>query len=834
MILYRAHLRSLSTRPWQSVASVVGIALGVAVVVAIDMVNSSARRGFEIANQALAGAATHRIVGGPAGLDEAIYRSLRVERGLRRVAPVVEGRVRIAGAEGLWYRVIGIDPFAESGFRSYGSNGALDPVDLLRVPDSVYLTSDGARQLGTRAGDALDVLSGARRLRVEVIGVLESGAGGTGALGRVIVCDIATAQAILNMRGRLSHIDLTSDSSEIGAIEASLPPVATVVTVQSSASARSRMSEAFEINLTALSLLALVIGMFLIYNTMTFSVVRRRAQIGVLRTLGVTRGEVFRGVMFEALVIGCVATAAGIVGGAVLAQGLLKIVTRTLNDLYFEVEVARATVGTVGLAKALAIGIAATLAAAGLPALEAMRAPPRGLFSRSILERQARSASRFAVAFGLVVVGAGTAVLTLSPDELLLGFLGLFLLMFGYAALVPFATMLLMAGASALARRTAGIVTRMAIGSVTAALSRTGLAVAALAVALSATVGVGVMIGSFRLSVERWLHSYLRADVYISAAAESSGVDSRLVERVRALPSVASVGMGRRVRLEEQGRLIELFALDVDRRGFAGFQFTEGDPDRAWVAFRDEAAVIVSEPFAYRRGVGVGDEITLRTVVGERSFPVQGVYRDYGSDQGVITMSRDTYLEYWQDPVISALSLYLVDGAAPEEVIDQLLAESEASAQLRIAPVGTLREASLTVFDRTFTVTTVLRVIAIVVAAVGILAALMAIQLERAREFSVLRVLGFGPVQLWKMILGETAMMGLTAGVLALPLGVATAFALVHVINRRAFGWAMDFTAEPGLLFEAIALGLGAALVAGVYPAYRLTRAAPAAGLREE
>lgn len=838
MIVQRAQLRFLRARPWQTVASIVGIGLGVAVVVAIDMVNTSAERGFEIANDVVGGGATHRILGGPGGIDEALYRRLRVEEGIAQAAPVVEGWVQLAGAERRWMRLLGIDPFAGAGFGQRLAEFDVDAVALLRTTGGVLLSDASASALGLAAGAATDVIAGGQRHGLSVLDVLavgDSPAGG--GLTATFVADIATAQIVLGMGGRLSHIDLVvADVEQVQRLERLLPAPVRMVTAGSRGNAQRQMTRAFQINLTALSLLALLVGMFLIYNTMTFSVVQRRAQLGIFRALGVTRAEVFAAILLEALLIGVVASALGVALGAVLAQGLLRFVARTINDLYFQLEVTRATLQTLTLAKALAVGILASAAAACLPAFEATRAPPRQALSRSALEQAARGGSRAAAIAGVSMAAGGIALLAMPGAGLLLGFLCLFLLILGYALLVPLCTVAFVRAATRLTGAVLGLVGRMAARGVAAALSRTGVAVAALTVAVAATVGIGVMIGSFRVSVQQWLAAYLRADVYLSlpATAAGAGLEARFLEELRALPGVADVALGRWAELEGENERLQLFALDVRRRGFEGFQLKQGSVDAVWEAFQGGEAVIVSEPFAHHHRLRVGDTLPLPTVHGRRSFPVAGVYVDYGSDRGVVTMSRSTYLANWRDPVITAASLYLEDDARADAVIEQILSMGHLPEGLRLRSVGALRAASLEVFDRTFTVTAVLRVVAVVVAAVGILAALMAIQLERAREAAVLRVVGLAPRELWRLILAETGLMGTAAGLLAAPLGVGMAYVLVAVINRRSFGWTMAFSVDISILLESLLLAIGAALLAGLYPAWRMTRAWPAAGLRAE
>jgi putative ABC transport system permease protein len=273
--------------------------------------------------------------------------------------------------------------------------------------------------------------------------------------------------------------------------------------------------------------------------------------------------------------------------------------------------------------------------------------------------------------------------------------------------------------------------------------------------------------------------------------------------------------------------------IQVQPPDHAAFQFLEGDPAAIWPAFAQGQA-LVSEPLAYRYGLHPGDNVTLLTDSGRRAFPIAGIYSDYGSDQGVVMLDLAHYQAAWNDQSISSLGLYAAPGVDVDTLVQQLRGLVGADQVITIRSNRALREASLVVFDRTFAITTVLQLLATIVAFVGILAALMALQLERARELGMLRANGLTPRQLWGMVLSQTGLIGLTAGLLAIPVGVLLALVLVFVINKRSFGWTLLFRLDGGLFAQALLVAIVAALLAGLYPAWRMGRTAPALALREE
>jgi putative ABC transport system permease protein len=850
MTLLRASVRHLARHPWQAGLSVLGIALGVAVVVSVDLASTSARRAFALAAEGVTGRATHQVVGGSAGLDERVMTRLAREVGVQPLAPVVEAWVGVEGMPGRTLQLLGVDPFSEAPFRPYLGRGAGEGTraigSLVTEPGAVILSRETAAEFGVEVSGTLGLRVSGRARPVRVVGLIEpSDARSRQALRGLVVADVATAQELRGRPGLLSRIDLVLPAGRRGEailarVRAALSPGMEVVPAAARSEFVGELTRAFDVNLTALSLLALVVGLFLAYNTMTFSVVQRRATIGVLRALGVTRAEIVATVLAEALCLGLVATALGLGAGVVLAGGLVRLVTRTINDLYFVVVVRDLAVAPAGLARAAALGVGATLLAALVPAAEASAALPGAAIQRIALETRVRRAAPRAALLGVAALMAGALLIRLSGRSLGWSYAGLFAAILGAALLTPLAMVGAARAAGPLLGRLLGLPGHMAARGIVARLSRTGVAVAALMVAVAATVGVAVMIRSFRATVVRWLDTSLVADVYVSAPAISAGrggestLDPAVIARLREAPGVQAVGTYRGARVQSPSGPTQLVALGIGPGSYRQFRFLAGSPDAVWPAFQDDGAAIDSEPYAYRHGLTVGGAVRLRTDRGERAFPVVGVFADYGSDQGVVMVSRRTYEASWEDRGVSSLGLVLALGVDPEAAVGTLRARAGGDQALLIRSNRALRESSLEIFDRTFAITAVLRVLATAVAVIGVLSALMALQLERARELGVLRAQGFTPREVGRLVLAETGLLGGIAGVLAVPVGIALALVLIHVINRRAFGWSIETTVPVDVLLEAVGLAVLAALAAGAYPAWRMARTPPAPALREE
>lgn len=843
MILWRAGWRHMLRHPWQNLLALIGIALGVGVVTAVDLANESAVRSFRFSATALAGKATHTIAGGASSLDEEIYRKLRVDLGVRSCASVVEGTVYIPGKHSL--RLIGIDPLAESSMRTFSSRfpgkGVLKK--LIAMPYTALLLPETSHRLEIGKGGTFSVETQGKQHELVLAGFLEpdNDLTRTG-LEWVVVTDIATAQEILALEGKISRIDLhlsegTEGDAVLKLIQSNFPGIK-ITPAGARAGALDRMTKAFRLNLTALSLLVLVVGMFLIYNTTTFSVIRRRRFLGLLRAIGVTRTEIFMLVFAEVALLALLGTAVGLLFGVVLGQNLTYLVTRTINDLYFVMDIQDVRILPNSLLKGALLGIGGTLVAALPPLREATAAPPRAVLSRANFEASYRRRAPQTAVVGLIVLIVATGILAVQSWGLVGGFAGLFLLIIGYAFLVPTTVLVLAPLSRPLLSILPGPLGRMAARGVVVSLSRTGVATAALVVAVSAGIGVGIMVGSFRLTVERWLESWLKADVYVTTAGTGSGrqkppLDAELVNRIRHLPGVAFISFTRRISVETPEGPVDLLAMEQSRDTFMGYRFTEGTGADAWAPFSAGTAIIISEPYAYRHKLHAGDRVTLPAPGGTVTLPIAGVFYDYGSDAGVIAISRSAYIRYWHDRSVDGIGYYAQPGVTSNMLVAEIRARSGTSS-INIIPNRELKKMSLAVFDRTFAITNVLRFVTIIVAFVGILSALMAIQVERARELAVARAVGLTPGQVWGLVCGETFIIGLIAGLLSLPLGILQALVLIRVINRRSFGWTMEFSLDPALLLQAMVLAISAALLAGIYPSFAMSRTSPALALKEE
>ncbi|KPJ95225.1 MAG: hypothetical protein AMJ55_04395 [Gammaproteobacteria bacterium SG8_15] len=862
MTLWKATVRHYIKHPWQILLSTVGITLGVAVVVAIDLTNTSAQKAFELSTSALTGKTTHQIIGAANGVPEELYLELRKNEAITAIAPVVEGYGKLQGKNGnqedsAVFQIVGIELFADRQFRDHLKN-TLNQLDLSRFlgePGTMVMARSSAERFGIKLHEQASFLVSGSEVTFTLVGMIDDDDELDAlALASIMFVDIATAQEVLGTQGYLSRIDIILPDDSAGKralqeLKVSLPSNVDIISSNARNYALSQMTKAFETNLTALSMLALIVGMFLIYNTMTFAVVLRRQVIGSLRALGVTRREIFQIIFAECIIIGLWSTWLGIFFGILLADGLLNLVTRTINDLYFVLNVHTLDVSLLSIIKGTLIGVGATALTGFIPAYEAAKSTPRASLARSTLEAKYRTSFLWSKYFGGGLMFIGALLLVIPHDFLWLSFAGLFCVIGGFTLYVPQFTLVMVNMAVPVHNKILGTLGNISARSVSSSLSRTSVAVASLTVAIATTIGVAVMIDSFRGSVVSWLDNTLRAEVFITTPGVNSSrgkgnLSPVWVERLKSMPEVRAVSIVRNVQLQAPKGITELHVLKIPDNMFSMFDLKQGEVIDASRGFFEEDGLLVSEPYAYKNDVTVGEMLVLPTDKGLRSFKVVGVYVDYGSDQGIVTINRETYERYWDDRTITSAGLHMDPSVNVKYFMDKLRAvvldyqakplTGEKEQDLIIKSNLAIKEASIRIFDRTFVVTEVLRLLAIFVAFVGIVSALMSIQFERRAEIALFRVLGLTPQEVWLVVTGETGLIGAIAGILAIPLGLIMAMVLIFVINRRSFGWSMDITLDPMLFVQSLLLAITAAMIAGMIPAFRMSKSNPVNALREE
>ena len=841
--LTKSSLRYLLKHPWQFGLSILGIAMGVSIVVSIDIANHSSSKAFKLSMDAVAGKATHQILGPSEGIPDSFYTYLRIEKGYKNIAPVIDSYVSIGDTNKKVFKLLGVDFFAERPFRDYlsGAGVSIDRElkDFLTKPNSIILSGESLNSLNKLIGDSISVIINGTNKNLFIAGIITEDEQNKSALENLLISDIATAQELTDKIGKIDYVDIIiNNSKEENEIKSLLPEGFVLQKSGSRSQTAEQMLEAFNINLTSLSLLALIVGLFLIYNTMTFSVVQRKVLIGTMRSIGVTSGEISKIIIREALILGIIGTVAGFTIAYFISKFLIVFISQTINDLYYVVSVREIYVSPLIIFKGAVLGIVATVLAAIKPAKEASGVHPRSAMIRSEQETSLikKIPLMSILGFGLIILGG--IILIIPSKSIWLSYFGILPIIIGFALLTPLIILFVEKIFSPLFKKLFGITGKIASRSIIQNISRTYVAIAALGLAVAATVGVGTMISSFRNTVIDWLEARLNADIFISAPnfvsrKNDAVLTEEILSKIKLINSVKEINFYRELDLLQDGNEYRIIATGLSKKSYPGFKFKQGNPEEAWEQF-ENGQILLSEPFAYKYDLNAGSELALKTDYGLQNFKIAGIYYDYSSDQGLVTINYDVFRKYWDAKGISGISVFVKDGYSISSVKEEIQSLQTNGQQLLVRTYKTLRDSSIEIFDRTFLIAKVLQILAVIVAFIGILSSLMSLQLERKRELGILRANGLLPSQVFKIVNLQTLLMGFTAGVLALPLGNILAAILVYIINKRSFGWTMQFDLLPSIMIEAVMVSLVASFLAGIYPGLKMSRTSPINALREE
>lgn len=867
----RLFVRFIVRHLWQerlrSAATILGIALGIAVIIAIQLTNDSSVRGFAKALETMSGKTSLEITGAGLGFDELQLRALGWLRAYGQLSPMIEGdaEVKTGATSRESLRVLGVDILRDRSFRDYNllefSTKNRPPsrqefLTLLIDPRAVILTEKFARRQGWQVGSVIELTCADQAENFVVRGLLQDEGAGRTLDGNFALMDIAAAQRAFQRLGRIDRLAvLLHESQAIEVAEAQikqrLADSAALQGLQVQRPARrgrqvEKMLEAFHFNLTALSYIALLVGLFLIYNTVSISVITRRTEIGTLRALGTTRKQVLALFLAEAAVLAVIGCALGLAFGRWLSFGAVKLTATTVNALYIAAAAAPPPLGFKHFSLAFALGLPLALLAASVPALEAARVAPT-----TAMRGHDRLASRFRLrpAYWLAPVLLLGCAWWLAQQRAVaglpvFGYVAALFIVFGAALSVP--TVLFVVGRLGRRPLTAffAIEGRLANANLAGAIPRLSISVAALAVSLSMMTAVAILIGSFRETVVYWVEQTLQADLYLRPAtrhnvATDATFSNDAVALIAANPAIAAADPFRNFDVPYAGGLVTVGAGEfgiVLARGKLLFKdpanLEAGKAAMRGAIGRD--AVVVSESFAIKYDKRVGDAISLPTPQGARTFQIVAVYYDYSSDRGIVVMHRDTLTKYWGEQLPTSLTVYLKEGAQAAAVKDELQQALGARYRVLIYTNAGLRQEVLRIFDSTFAITYALEAIAIFVAILGVASTLLTLILERKRDLALLRLIGADRRQVTKMVMIEAALLGGVSQGIGLVVGWLLSLVLIYVINVQSFGWTIQFHLPVLFLLQSSMLILVATTLSGLYPAKRAAEMHVAAEVKEE
>jgi putative ABC transport system permease protein len=832
-LFYRLILRPLRDEPLRTLLTVVAVALGVAAVLAIELAGEAATGSFHSSMESLAGATDFEVTA-VGGLSPEAFTRLAALPYALKLHPRIEDYV-VLEESGHTIPLIALDLIADLNAVTDLRRSASGTTDKPFAEDDVWAGAG----LGFKTGDRLKLIVNDREAEVTVRGIIGDRS------ADFLLTDLAQGARLLNRKGPLDRIliQVPPGAEDWPAIFRRVLPEG--VSIQPSGTRteeNKKMLAAFRWNLRILSYIALTVGAFLIYNTISVSVVRRRVEIGILRALGATRAGVLLAFLGEALSFGLLGAVGGIALGRFMAEGAVKLVSLTVEQLYVSSRPGPITLSWEIATLAIFIGAGMSLLSAFSPALEASRVSPVEAMARGRREYEVRQHRlRGLIAAALLAICAAIAARQ-GPiaGKPILGYLSALLLIAASALAIPALISGLSAASAGIMRRAFGVEALLATRSLAGSLRRTSVLVGALSTAIAMLAAVGIMVGSFRETIAVWMDDTLQADLYLSPAVPAGAdrnptMPSDIVAQLEALKEVEAVDSFRAYQISYDGLPITLGAGDV--KIASAFRHrpsaTGKTPQQVYEQLVGRNAVMVSEPLANKHHIRPGDTITLPLAGKPVPFLVADIYYDYSNERGYMVMDRATMLKYLPDTDVSNIAVYLKPGV-PLDDGKRAVEMALRGHKLLVLSNRSIRQQAMEIFDRTFAITYALEAIAVFVAVMGVGGALLALVIDRRREFGLLRFLGGSKTQVRNMILFEAGLLGLFANLAGLVLGLLLSLLLIKVINKQSFGWTIQFHWPVAILLGALTVVYAATIVAGLYPARIATQLVPIEVIHEE
>ena len=812
--------------------SLFGVALGVASVVSIQIINLNALGAFRGSMHAVSGGADLSLLGKMPTLPESVYPEVLATPGVAAAWPLYRIDVRLMDGERIFLEVIGVDLFTPIDIPWEGE--VVDVSDALARVGWVAVTPTLARERGFQVGDRFDVSVGTRKAEL-VIGALADFQKATPAASpRLAVMDIAQAQSLLGSRGELHQIDVklragVDREAVVAALERKVGSKALILTPEQREQQAAELLSAFRLNLTALSLISLFVGGFLVYSSTQAALVRRRTEFGLLRSLGATHRQVFGLLVGDVALLGFAGVAVGMPLGFLVARANVDRVSATVSNLYLLEEIHQLVVPPWFFILGAAVGLLGAGLGALMPALELGRRDTRSLLAAfSLHESVGEKAPRLFVA-GVVCVLAVVAIYLIAGDSWRpAGFLQAFLLIVSIPLLAP---LVIQKATGHVRVESFGVI--YGVKGLGRQLQTTPVAVAALAIAVSMVTGVTTMVSSFRETLDIWIDSTIRADIYVSTpsgrrSGSNAAIDDDVLEKLKRQPAVTHVDRMRQFFAHTNGRRFSLAGVDSNvPRDRARFALLEGE-----IHGLPRSSVLVGEPLARKESLHVGDDLVVDGPEGPVRLPIAGIYYDYSGELGSAFMHFDTMEEHFGAGPVNNIALYITPESDAERVVDALK-RSFAGTPINFRSNRGLRERAMLVFDQTFAITRLLRYMSLLIAVCGVTLTLIVLARERSAELALYRALGASRLQIFRIYLGKGLGMGVFGITLGSIAGVAFSLILIYVVNRAFFGWTIAVHWPVGLLAWQSGIVLMASAAASLYPALVASRT-PATVLRRE
>ena len=840
-------LRSLSTRRLRSFLTLFGIVLGVAAMFSINYVNQNAYDSIAQLFEGTSGKVSLEVrnAANVGGFSEDVLEVVQKTEGVAEALPVLQllaalpeetpDEVSLSffgmGSGGL--TLYGIDPVKDPGIRDYRlTQGSF--LDSSPETPEIVLVEDYALENEIEVGQTISILTAFGLTEVKIVGLMAKEGAGLTNMGKFGVLELGAAQKIAQREGEIDRIDIRSDADESNPdflegikndLALELGDSYAVVYPANQGKQMSQMLTGYQLSLNFMAGIALFVGAFLIYNALSMTVAERSHELGLLRCVGMTRRQVSAQVIIEGCILGILGALAGAGVGILMSKGLTSLMSQILGQ-----PLKTGSIPPDILVASMVIGILVTLISAFIPAYQAGRISPL----EALQVRGRQSSGRlfkygWIAGFLLLVLSAGILVWNPFPYDVQfrLGSMTVFALFLGATLMIPVTIRGWQRISRWPLRMLFGNLGEIGSRNLERAPKRTMLTCAALMVGVSMIVSTLGITGSFTADLKEWMDAYMGGEIFVCAAVP-------LTRNLRGnLESLQGVGTATPVRTIEATWLREdteekISFMGVDPASYTAitrfvYSSKEVDQDKVLAELSQGGSIFISEVIAQKYGVKVGDQLTLKTRGSNQAFTVAAVVLDF-SNQGLVVTGNLTDLEKYFD-VLDVNTFYVntAEGVEVSETIRQIKEEYQEDYQLIIESNSAIKERADDLMQQAFSMFDVLGILAVMVAALGVLNTLSMSVVERTREIGMLRSMGMTRFQVVKMILAEAGLMGIIGGLLGLGLGLLLTKILLSAMGAMS-GYSLEFIVPTKALWMSIVVALVTSQLAALLPAIRAAK----------
>jgi putative ABC transport system permease protein len=846
-------LRHMRRHLGRAITVLFGIALGAAVFTSVRLAVNASLDSFAKSMDLIAGRADHVVTLPGDYVPENLMPKLLNHPAIQNASPVLTTYTRVAQEDTEPFLLIGFDPILDKPLRDWrvaqkGNQEALVWLELLKEPFNLILSQPLADQYDFNAGDELLLEHVRQKAKFKIIGKLAAEGLALADGGRVALTDIATFQEFTGLFGKVDRIDLRlkagATSRDLEDIRKLLPESVTLNPPSATRESGQGMIHAYQLNLSILSFASLFVGMFLVYSLVALNAASRRQELAILRATGASSYHLFFIFLTEGALFGFVGWLVAIPIGNFLIKYLLHGVSQTISTLFVRVQVEAIAVDFGEMVLSFGATVLIAILAAYQPAREAMEVSPKEALQISQMGMRTRNSPK---QLALAGIGCIAVVWPLSRLPAVMGiplpgYFSIFLLFVGFSLLAPWTLECIGQALSLLLHRLAGVPAYLAGRYVSDGGARTAVSVGALITAVALFTSLVIMIYSFRQTVQLWTDQTIRGDLFLTAKMGEINqfrypIPQEVIKGLQVFEDKIDIVPNRRFFLTGKNFPYEFELLDV--QGFlkyASFIWLRGNPEKIYPMLKRGEGVIVSEVYSNRAGLNVGD--VFRAQVGESfvELPILGIVRDYRTRGGVVFYALSHFQKRYQNVDWGGMRIFFKDRT---QNLDQAVADlrqhiiKRMGDKVDILSGKRLRGAVLQIFDETFAVTTVLLVIALIIAALGIATTLTVMVLERSRQLNTLFAIGASFRQIRLMIFWEAGFMVVIGEVAGVICGFVLSYLLIYVVNRQSFGWTFLYGVDWASLGLSIPLIITTAIAAALPAVKMVFRMPPATLLRE-